>query len=58
MGRPVRVAGPGGGPAEGVFDEAQGVLDVEAVDVGPPADVKVGGFLQVIAPGRRRRWVR
>jgi hypothetical protein len=28
---------PGGSPAEGVLGELEGVLDVKAVDVGPPA---------------------
>src|ERR1019366_5208355 len=30
------------GPAEGAFDEAEGVLDVEAAQVGTPAWVEVG----------------
>src|ERR1035437_1075266 len=30
------------GPAEGAFDEAEGVLDVEAAQVGTPAEVEVG----------------
>jgi hypothetical protein len=29
-------AGRGGGPAERVFDETEGVFDVEAAEVGPP----------------------
>lgn len=30
-----------GGPAQGVLDEAEGVFDVEAAQVGPPGDVEV-----------------
>jgi hypothetical protein len=40
-GRPVWACGPAGGLAEGLFAEAEGVLEVEAADVRAPASVQV-----------------
>src|SRR5262249_46642628 len=39
----VRVAQRGGDPAQGGFLEFDGVLDIEPVDVGPPAQIQVRG---------------
>ena len=45
----------GGGPAEGGFFEPDGVLDVEPVGVGPPAQVQAGGGAGRAGPPQPQR---